>query len=318
MSMINRCAVNGRRTTTGTPAAGEATGVCSLSGIEKGAHMKSMYLKSAIAAVLLGAATMAIGAPPEGKGPPPGKGGDEAGNNLSVPAILVGGALGNVIGCGSETFDGAVAPSGVPESGYELDGDYFVQGVHTWQAACKATEAADVYGAWGDNLTGDAKLKVGSPIRVEIVLYEGDDTLDLPVVAYQDGYEVVKLEPDKLDRESAYGTAAFSDGSDGWYAVPTLMTPVVYDAGAHLTIFQSETDPLVDEDLTPEINATGKIVYGYNLRVPNAGAWVIRYTMPNLNFVGCDMQGLSCSGTEASIEINVIGGGGGGGGKPNK
>ena len=40
-----------------------------------------------------------------------------------------------------------------------------------WQAPCFVPPAGiAIRTAWGDNLTGDAKLKVGSPIRVELVL----------------------------------------------------------------------------------------------------------------------------------------------------
>jgi hypothetical protein len=102
----------------------------------------------------------------------------------------------------------------------------------------------------------------------------------------------------------------------GYFATASHMTSVVYDRDAHLTISQpGATTPFVDEDIAPEINATGKIVYGYNLRVTELGTWVVSFTMPNLNFVGCDVQGLVCAGHEASIEIDVGTGGGGGGGK---
>ena len=65
-------------------------------------------------------------------------------------------------------------------------------------------------GAWGDNLAGgSASLKVGSPIRVELVLW----TL-AALAAGQQGYFVIKLEPSELDRESDYGHLA--GGSRRW------------------------------------------------------------------------------------------------------
>ena len=68
-----------------------------------------------------------------------------------------------------------------------------------------------------------------------------------------------------------------------------------------------------------EINATGKVVYGYNLRVTAAGAYLITFTVPNVNFSGGCVKG-TCVGNTATLPITVIagGGGGGGGGKPVK
>ena len=48
-----------------------------------------------------------------------------------------------------------------------------------------------------------ASLKVGSPIRVELVLW----TTRAPRIGQQ-GYNVIKLEPSELDRESDYGHLA--------------------------------------------------------------------------------------------------------------
>ncbi len=82
-----------------------------------------------------------------------------------------------------------------------MEGYYYVQGVHSWQAGCIENQpSATVTAAWGDNLTGDASLKAGSPIRVEMGLDAGPVGLT--------GFTVVKLEPLELDRLSAYGTKA--------------------------------------------------------------------------------------------------------------
>ncbi len=62
-----------------------------------------------------------------------------------------------------------------------------------------------------------------------------------------------------------------------------------------------------------EINATGKIVFGYNLRVAEPGTYGITYTLPNVSLDGCDAG--VCAGDTAYLEIAVVGGGGGGGGK---
>ena len=53
-------------------------------------------------------------------------------------------------------------------------GYYYVQRDAEWQAPCPVGPlvTVPVRGACGDNLAGDAKLKVGSPIRVEMVLWD--------------------------------------------------------------------------------------------------------------------------------------------------
>ncbi len=92
-------------------------------------------------------------------------------------------------------------------------GYYFVQRVAKWQAPCFVSPAVtvDVLGRWGDNLAGDAKLKVGSPIRVEIVLWDG---ANVARDAGAQGYFVIKLEPAELDRLSDYGHLAREQGVD--------------------------------------------------------------------------------------------------------
>jgi hypothetical protein len=227
---------------------------------------------------------------------------------------MVGGGSFTGVTCSGEDWSELVSPTGGPLTGYELEGDFFVQRVHVWQAPCRmatADEEVLVTGAWGDNLSGDAKLKVGSPIRVEIVLTEAASGDQLP------GYTVVKLEPAMLDRESPYGTLATSD-DDGltWHATADLFVPLVYAAGATLTVQNLDTGVFVpNTDASAEINATGKIVYGYNLRVTAAGTYEIKYHMPRITFLGCDEAGSVCMNGDASLVINVIGGGGGGGGK---
>ena len=50
-----------------------------------------------------------------------------------------------------------VYPSGNPINGYEIApaSYYFIQGVHTWQAACTTADSATATAEWGDNLGGD-------------------------------------------------------------------------------------------------------------------------------------------------------------------
>jgi hypothetical protein len=208
------------------------------------------------------------------------------------------------------------------------EGYYFVQRIAKWQAPCFVSTSGpvDVLGRWGDNLAGDAMLKVGSPIRVELVLWDGAD-----VAAGQQGYFVIKLEPAELDRLSDYGHLA--GGSEGgFYDTPlTVGDPlpgdgtfgaIVYDPTAKLKIELLDdgvpVSPAVYDGVAGgEINATGKIVYGHNLRVSAAGTYRITYSFTNVNFADGDLScdAGHCAAGTAYLDIEVVGGGGGGGGK---
>lgn len=281
----------------------------------------------------------------DGSYPPCSTEGETATNNLSVPLWVT--SDGSVISTpggatcsANSTPTDLVPPTGTPISGYPIDplAYYYVQGIHKWQAPCatwdKATNGPiNVTAAWGDNLSGDAKLKVGSPIRVELVLTENSTVT-------QQGFTVVKLEPAALDRESSYGILATDDGlgsfsateshrpgkpaqglvtdigTESFSATPTDFVPLVYDSQTWLTIVGNDV-VVVDEAATAEINATGKVVYGYNLRVPSAGTYEITYTVPNVNITAAD-AGI-CGGQECSLLITVTAGGGnGGGGGPRR
>ena len=91
---------------------------------------------------------------------------------------------------------------------------------------------------------------------------------------------------------------------------------MVHDAGMQISVENLDTGefavPL--QPIAPEINATGKIVYGYNLRVSAAGNYQIRFaTTPAVTFTGCDAGTCEEDGTDAYLDIDVIPGGGGGG-----
>jgi len=208
-------------------------------------------------------------------------------------------------------------------------GNYYVQRDAAWQAPCAVYSSASAFGKWGDNLAGgDAMLKVGSPIRVELLLFESG------VADGQVGYHVVKLQPYELDRVSDYGHLAGGTAPD---FVPVeyevgetyvggdtvkgefdgLFQAIVFDPDAWLRIEQLDgegnplTPAIVDESAGGEINATGKIVYGYNLRVVEAGTYRITYTTPHVTITGCDPDAV-CSGNSTSLDIVVSPGGGGG------
>ena len=259
---------------------------------------------------------LALAIPAFGKGPGGGGGGGHepgATNNLSVPTVMIGGGFTGVTCPG-----GLVYPSGTPLAGYELDplAYYFVQGVHAWQAECTTATSATATAEWGDNLAGDAKLKVGMPIRVELGLF-ADTGLQMQ------GFNVVKLEPSKLDRESAYGTTAASNDSGlTWYATAAVLPARIFDAGATFSVKNVATGTYavpLGSNPTAEINATGKVVYGYNLRVSAAGQYEITFVIPSVDITGVD-AGSYVSNVDApdtvTLVINVVAGGGGGGGKP--
>ena len=106
-------------------------------------------------------------------------------------------------------------PTGLPRTGFEASrGYYWVQKVNTWQAQC--FEASDgvvsvtAPGATTSRATQASRL--GSPIRVELVLTNMDDFTATILDGTLKGYNVIKLEPPKLDRESAYGHLAGGNG----------------------------------------------------------------------------------------------------------
>jgi len=307
--------------------------------------MTSKTLKSAIWLTLV-ASAVALAAPGGGKGPPADKGNkptSEVSNSLSVPAIMAGAGSKFAINCPTGDFSilteptkdpveypEACAPGGEEGGLVCVDaGFYYVQRVAAWQAPCLTDNPGLlVNGKWGDNLAGgSASLKVGSPIRVEFLLLDASATAE-----GQQGYFVIKLEPSELDRESDYGHLARVSASGGFEPIPyTVGQPagegtfpaIVFDPSATLRIERLDNGipvnpPVYSGTASGEINSTGKIVYGYNLRVQVAGTYRITYTFPRVTFAGdCNVLG-SCAGSEAVLEVMVAGGGGGGGGGGGK
>jgi len=303
--------------------------------------MASKTLKSVMWLTLI-ASAVAMAAPGGGKGPPSDKGNkptSEVGNNLSVPAIMAGAGSTFAIDCPA-AFSPLLPPDKAPvwypkecappkDEGAQIcvdAGYYYVQRDAKWQAPCVTMDGSglSVSGKWGDNLAGgSASLKVGSPIRVEFLLL---DLYDTPTAAGQTGYFVIKLEPSELDRESDYGHLATGSATDGSAAIAYevgdplpgggTFAAVVFDPSARLKIERLvdgvPVSPAVYNGIASgEINATGKIVYGYNLRVQQAGTYRITYTFPRVTFVG-DCNAGTCFNSEAVLDIVVTGSGGGG------
>lgn len=234
-------------------------------------------------------------------------------NNLSTPTIMLND--GGFTGVTATEGNDLVPPTGLPLTGYEVPGYYYVQGVHKWQCDAISVETISktATAEWGDNLAGDAKLKVGQPIRVELGLF--DDT-----GLMMDGFNVIKLEPSKLDRESAYGFEATSDGYGGYFATPVSLPARVFDDEVTFSVKNVATGLyVVPEGTNPtaEINATGKVVYGYNLRVTSIGQYEITFTIPNVNITGVDAGTFTFDQygpDKVTLVIDVIAGGSGGGG----
>jgi hypothetical protein len=263
---------------------------------------------------LVGAATIAmltVSGPAMGKGPggggkPPT--GEESAKNLSVPALFVGAPNPYGLDCAGE----AILPTGTPSTGYPVPGYYYVQGKNTWQAECRDNlAAATVVAAWGDNLTGSAKKSVGSPIRVEVGLTTEASELALT------GWDVIKLDDGLADRVAPYGTLALADGVGGFASVPKSPYPEtrVWTAQAMLSITNTGTGAVVYAGPAgAEINSTGRVVFGYNLRVPTPGTYAIEYTFPRVSITSAAPG--TVSGQTVRLEITVPSGGGGGGGRP--
>jgi hypothetical protein len=261
---------------------------------------------------------LALTIPAYGKGPGGGGGGGGghepgATNNLSVPLINIGGSWTGVVCTDGVDF---VDPTGqAVHTGYDAaPGYYYVQGLNTWQAECENATSASAGAYWGDNLSGDAKLKVGIPIRVEIGL-----ETELAEGATMPGFVVTKLE-NTLDRLSAYGTLATDDGAGGYYATVTDFNKVrVFDNDAQWRVLDGDGNEVSDwEAIGSEINATGKAVYGYGLRLSEMGAYTLEFKFPNVTITSVNYGSFVCEGEPVvcitSLDITVVSGGGGGGG----
>ena len=239
----------------------------------------------------------------------------ELGNNLSFPTKFVGG--------GGPTTRVACDPdSRTPPGGPQCTNfpGYWCQKTEAvWQAVCEAAPpdgTVFVNTQWGSNLLGDAPLKAGRPIRVEMVLTE----VAGPSGA---GYVVEKLTPELEDRLATYGTSG-ADFSGAY---------VVYDAGATLTI---ETCPdksctfpngtvLPETIFTAELNSLGKVVYGYNWGTSGKGTaaqpGIYKLTFrANGTLITSPAGAQQCAQGENCVYviIEVTQSSGGGGGPPNR
>lgn len=264
--------------------------------------------------ILSVALLMALPMSPLGaKGGPPHPPGEETGsNNLSVPAIFVGTSP-FAATCTAE--DDSQDPSGdlgVLVDGVIEHGDYYVQGVATWQSDCDTASAGEmvVDAEWGDNLTS-APLRQGTPIRTEIGFLADPSVYQMP------GYEVVKLDPTLLDRESHYGTLGVEQ--DPYSEVRVWAEGVTLD----IRLTDGTGVPVYVGDFSAEINATGRVVYGFNWQKPVAGEYTITVYVPGVELVSTDAGTLVDSDSDGAYDtvtlvVNVGNKGGGGSGEGGK
>ena len=122
---------------------------------------------------------------------------------------------------------------------------------------------------------------------------------------------MIKLQPSQLDRLSAYGHLAGGDATLGWEDIPIDVGQaswVVHDAGMQFSVQNLGTGAFVVplEPIAPEINATGKIVYGYNLRVSAAGKYRIQFnSSPAVTFTGVDAGAFDANNVYIDITVGA-------------
>lgn len=223
---------------------------------------------------------------------------EEGSNNLSIPTLYVGS-----VGVGSPTCTGDddyKAPSGT--MGVLVDGvlehpDYYVQGVAAWQADCEIAAAGQlVTPKWGDNLTG-APLKVGTPVRIELGLMLSSESTTLNT----NTFNVVKLDTDMEDRYSHYGTKG------DFLTVPEVR--VWAGDATYKIVSSSGTTVVPEQEMSAEINATGRVVYGEQYTFEDGGTYTVTFTSPSVNFGSA-----TAPDHDTAIEL-VISSTSGGGGK---
>lgn len=231
--------------------------------------------------------------------------GDETGNNLSFATIFVPSTVGAPT-LRLPAFSEPMAPSG-PQC-TQFPGYWCQKTDATWQAEWKQAATASVAAAWGANLLGDAPLKAGRPIRVEMGLTEsGGD----PGV----GYVVNKLTPELDDRLATYGTNGTTQSTSF----------VVWDAGAMLLVEKcaapdcsaTTPNPIFDDVMSAEINSLGKVVYGFNwgtggkATAAEPGTYRLTFTTNNTTIASTNGQVCGPQCTYVIIEVTQSAGGGG-------
>ena len=158
---------------------------------------------------------------------------------------------------------------------------YCQKGLNAWQAQWLDGSAALQHASatWGDNIISQS-LQTSAPVRVEVSLNDlTSGTLS--------GFNM----------QVVSGTG--STESQGTNGVTAAMTPTIYSVMPHLIVSKLDTSggnavgsPLVDKrvidalgaeegpgNFAAEVNVGGKIVYGYNLRVSEAGWYRVAFVL---------------------------------------
>jgi uncharacterized protein YjdB len=248
---------------------------------------------------------------------PGGSTGEEStGNNLSWPLVFADGI--GITGSPVAT-DPGVRPTSAETAAYtELSGlpvtnptaaffytgntpdlaSYYLQGTaNTWRPQIvdgTAEPRYDAAAAWGDNLAGDASLRVDRPIRIEVALSTTDG---VTLLGYNMPYVANPSSPEEVQ------------GTDG---TTSALIPLIYTVGATLTIEQLSGpggDVVATVSTGPigsEVNVGGRLVYGGQFRPTVAGTYLLRFIIPNdanVHIVSSDA--VVVSPFETAIEIEV-------------
>ena len=89
----------------------------------------------------------------------------------------------------------------------------------------------------------------------------------------------------------------------------------VFDGGVTFSVKNLATGEYavpLGSNPTAEINATGKVVYGYNLRVGQAGEYEITFVIPTVEITGVDVgewKNNQFGPDTVTLVINVVSGG---------
>jgi len=248
---------------------------------------------------------------------PGGSTGEEStGNNLSWPVVFADGI--GVTGSPVAT-DPGVRPSSAETNAYaELSAipvtnptaaffytgnapdlaTYYLQGTaNTWRPQIvdgSAEPRYDASAAWGDNLAGDASLRIGHPIRIEVALSTTDGAT---LLGYAMPYVANPSSPDEVQ------------GTDGTTAA---VIPLIYTVGPTL-IVEHLSGPggdviatVSDGPIGAEVNVGGRLIYGGQFRPTAAGTYRLRYIIANdanVHIVSSDA--VVVSPFETAIEITV-------------
>jgi uncharacterized protein YjdB len=222
------------------------------------------------------------------------------GNNLSVPVVFSEGlglaGLPVTVGGAPSYVNTGLRPTSAEQVlvgalpffyvGNRPDqGSFYLQKtLNTWQAEWRdgtATGLQHASATWGDNIVSRS-FKTSAPIRVEVSLN------DLTSGALA-GYNMHVI--------SGSGSTEVQ-GTDGSTA---SMTPTIFSVVPHLVVSKLDTsggntvgDPVVDKRVIDaigaeegpgrfgaEVNVSGKVVYGYNLRVTEAGWYRVAFILDN-------------------------------------